>query len=96
MPAPPSQPPGAASRGGDTLRQAALVAGVGVARAATAADGKLTRVVRQTPRPLLAAAGVLAAAVVAALIHVFGAAPVGGGLPHVAPWRDEGPPRDAM
>jgi hypothetical protein len=96
MPGPPSQPPGAASRGSDTLRQAALVAGVGVARAATAADGTLTRVVRQTPRPLLAAAGVLAAAVVAALIHALGAAPVGGGLPHVATWRDEGSPRDAM
>jgi hypothetical protein len=96
MPGPPSQPPGAASGGSDTLRQAALVAGVGVARAATAADGTLTRVVRRTPPPLLAAAGVLAAAVFAALLHRFGAAPVGGGLPHAAAWRGEHPPRDAM
>jgi hypothetical protein len=71
--------------GGGTLRQAALVAGVSIGRAVTVADGTVTRVVRRTPAPLLAVAGLAGAAAIAALVHLFGGAPgsLGAALPQV-------------
>jgi hypothetical protein len=94
----PSQPrTDARRRGREALRQATLVAGVGVGRAVVAGtDGTLAEVVRRAPRPLLAAAGLGLAAGAAVLVHHIGAdaaAPLGGGVSEVAGMllRDETP-----
>jgi hypothetical protein len=81
-----TQQPAPAPHGADSavaLRDAALLAGLTLERVLAATGGKVAPAIGRAPRPVLAVAGLAAAAGVAALVHLtgIGAGPgIGAGI----------------